>query len=187
MQKNPYLAIGVVNKQIKWECSIWRFVVFLALGKIYIWQLCMISFFCVIFFRKQGRDRYLSKIKEFLMAMIIMKVFYVEGNIFLTSLCMISLFSCHSGKQGCGRYLSKTQRISNNIKIVLHPSLQAAISFSCCFIYHWKFLMEALDQYLSDNIFCAIDKSFQFNFSLQFVVVNCAQLLRSYNPTSNNF
>ena len=91
-----------------------------------------------------------QKLKEFPMAMIIMKtmkLIFIEGNIFLTSLCMISLFSCHSGKQGCGRYLSKTQRISNNIKIVLHPSLQAAISFSCCFSYHWKF---------SSNIFLII-------------------------------
>ena len=104
------------------------------------------------------------------MAMIIMKImklFFIAGNIFLTSLCMISLFSCHSGKQGCGRYLSKTQRISNNIKIVLHPSLQAAISFSCCFLYHWKFLSNIF----FDNIFCAIDKRFQFIFS--FLVVNC--------------
>ena len=118
------------------------------------------------FFRKQGCDSYMSKTKEFPMAIIIMiiiKIFDVGGNIFLTSLCMISLFSCHSGKQGCGRYLSKTQRISNNIKIVLHPSLQAAISFSCCFLYHWKFLMDVLDQYFSDNIFCAIDKRFQFS------------------------
>ena len=95
--------------------------------------------FCVIFSGSRAVTDICRKLKESSMVkmiIIIMKVFDFEGNIFLTSLCMISLFSCHSGKQGCGRYLSKTQRISNNIKIVLHPSLQAAISFSCCFLYH---------------------------------------------------
>ena len=136
------------------------------LRETYFWHLSVWFFyFCVFFSGSRAVTDICRKLKESSMVkmiFIIMKVFDFEGNIFLTSLCMISLFSCHSGKQGCGRYLSKTQRISNNIKIVLHPSLQAAISFSCCFLYHWKFSSNTF----FDNIFYAIDKRFQFIFSL---------------------
>ena len=150
---------------MRWECSIWKYRI-LGFGKnIHLTAMYDFLFLCNFFFQEAG----------------LWQIFVKNSNIFLTSLCMISLFSCHSGKQGCGRYLSKTQRISNNIKIVLHPSLQAAISFSCCFLYHWKFSSNIF----FDNIFCAIDKRFQFIFS--FLVVNFAQLLRSYNRTSNNF
>ena len=154
------MSINKWNENVQFES-----IVFWVLGKIYIWQLRMISCFCVnSFFRKQGCDRYLSKTQRISNGNDNNEnneIIFIEGNIFLTSLCMISLFSCHSGKQGCGRYLSKTQRISNNIKIVLHPSLQAAISFSCCFLYHWKF---------SSNTF--------------FLIISFAQLTKDFSSFS---